>query len=214
MKSRKVHTKTIIDIDSGRVERDEWYLHDGLWVHATPAMAQFDQDSYAFYNDDGSESASTQIGSTNVQQTLAVDTTFFARLLIQEFNGGSGALGTPEWEYSTDGGTGWTDVTTSSSVIQAVVSSNVTDGDDTTQRIGGGTFITPNAWVTDDGIPPNLIFAGNDECECLLVFQIIGSDVSNGDEILLRMFNIDTYTRNADIDVSKAAAARRVMVIS
>lgn len=207
---RRVHTRAVFDIATGRVIEDEWVLHDGLWINAS-TMAAWDQDSYAFY-EDGTESGSSIIGSANNQQTLDIDTNYQARLLIQETAGASGNLSTPEWEYNHNSG-GWIDVTTTSSVVKAVDSANLTDTGDTTQRVGGGTFITTNGWISETGAMATLAFAGNDECEGLLSFQIIGADVAHGDEILLRMFNIDTYTRNADIDVNKPSGGRRVFVI-
>jgi hypothetical protein len=209
MGSRRVHTKTIVDIASGRVELDEWYLHNGLWLRAG-AMAAFDQDSYAFY-EDGTESGSSQVGSTNTQTTLEIDTNYQCRLLIQESGGASGSINTPEFEFNHAGG-GWTNVTGSSSPVQAVDSANLTGGGDTTQRLGGGTFVTPNGWVSEDGTMPSLSFGAGEECEGLLSFQILGAAVSHGDEILLRMFNADSYTREADIDVNKSTT-RRVMVV-
>lgn len=208
---RRVNTLVLHDA-RGRVVKREGYWYDGPLSLAS-AMVAFDQDSFAFYNDDGGESSATQIGSTNAQQTLEVDTIYHCRLLAQETGGASGSLSTPEWEYNHNNSGGWLNVTASSSVVQAVDSANLTHGGDTTQRIGGGTFVATNAWVTEDGVVPTLSFGANEECESVLSFQIVGADVSNGDEILLRMFGMDTYTRNADIDVNKAAATRRIIVV-
>lgn len=200
---RWINTFVIFDAH-GVVVRRGGYWYDGPLALAGGAMAAWDQDSYAFY-EDGTESGSAIIGSVNNQQTLTVDTNYQCRLLIQETGGASGSLMTPEWEYNHAGG-GWINVTTTSSVIRAVDSANLTNGEDTTQRIGSGTFVTPNAWVSEVGGMPTLDFGANEECEGLLSFQIIGTDVTNGDEILLRMFNMDSYTREADIDVDKPAA--------
>lgn len=207
---RWINTLVLYDA-IGRVVRREGYWYDGP-IMIAGAMAAFDQDSYAFF-EDGTESGSTQIGTTNTETTLEVDTNYQCRLLIQEDGGGDGSLMTPEFEYNHNTG-GWNNVTASSSVVQAVDSANLTDGNDTTQRLGSGTFVSPNGWISETGDMATLAFLTGEECEGLLSFQIIGADVSNGDEILLRMFNMDTYTRNADIDVNKAAATRRVMVIS
>lgn len=199
---RWINTLVIYGPD-GSIVRREGYWYDGPLALAFPPMAAFDQDSYAFY-EDGTESGSTIIGSVNTQQTLTVGTNYQCRLLIQETGGASGNLMTPEWEYNHAGG-GWTNVTTSSSVIRAVDSVNLTNGEDTTQRIGSGTFVTPNAWVSEVGGMPTLTFGVGEECEGLLSFQIVSAGVTHGDEILLRMFNMDTYTREADIDVNKPA---------
>jgi hypothetical protein len=177
------------------------------------AMATFDQDSYAFYSD-GSESASGQLGSTNTETILNVDTNLQARLLVQESGGAGGDLSSIDWEYNHAGG-GWNPITTSSSVVKAVDSSNLTNSEDTTQRIGAGSFVTPNGAVTEVGNDTaNVTYASGEECEFLLSFQIVGADVTHGDEILLRIAGCDTFTRDADIDVNKPAGTRRVMVVS
>ncbi len=207
---RRVHTRSVFDIATGRLLKDEWVMHEGLWVKAG-AMAAWDQDSYAFYVDDGEEASSTQTGTTNTETTLNVDTTYHGRVLIQETGGADGTLMTPEWEYNHESG-GWTNITTSSSVVKAVNSIYLVHEMNSTQRIGSGTFISPNSWVTEDGGMLSLDFLSGEECEGVLAFQIVGADVSHGDEILLRMYNMDSYTRNADIDVNKPTT-RRIFVV-
>lgn len=206
---RWVNTLVLYDA-LGHVTRREGYWYDGP-LSLAGAMSAWDQDSYAFY-EDGTESGSVIIGSANNQQTLDVETFYQCRLLIQETNAAAGSLMTPEFEYNHNTG-GWNDINGSSNVVQAVDSANLTGGGDTTQRIGSGTFIATNGWVSEDGNQPTLAFGASEECEGLLSFKIVGVDVSNGDEILIRMFNMDTYTREADIDVNKPIT-RRVIVVS
>lgn len=173
--------------------------------------ASFNLAQYAFYND-GTESGSTIIGSANSQQELDCDTTYICRVEIVEENGAGGDCKTPEWEYNHNGG-GWVDVTTSSSVVKAV-SGGLVDGNDTTQRLGSGSFISTNAWQSEDGPMPTLTYAASEVCEGALNFQVIAADVSDGDEVLLRMV-VHTYTYSgADIDVNKPAAARRIFVVT
>jgi hypothetical protein len=173
----------------------------------------FAQTDYAFYLD-GSEVAASIIGTQNNQQTLDVDTNYQIRLLIQETGGSDDDdQELPVFEYELNTSTVWNDITESSSVIQAVDSNNLTDGGDTTSRLtgGSGTFITPNAWVTEDGNLPTLSYVAGEHCEALLSCQIIGADVSNGDQILVRLNgspNI-TYTATADIDVAKEGGDAR-----
>jgi hypothetical protein len=207
---RWINTLVIYDAN-GSIVRQEGYWYDGPLALAG-GMAAFDQDSYAFY-EDGTESGSTIIGSANNQQTLDVDTNYQCRILVQETTGNLGSLNNEDFEYNHNSG-GWNVVTTTSSVIQAINSANLTNGNDTTQRIGSGTYDTTNGWVSEDGALTSNSISGNNECEGLLSFQIVGADVSNGDEILIRVSGMDTYTRNADIDVNKAAAARRIFIVS
>jgi hypothetical protein len=173
-------------------------------------MATFnlDQDSFAFYNDDGSESAATIIGTVNTNPTLEVDTTYHARLLLQEDGGGSNTVAFT-WQYSLNSGT-WTNVTTTSSVVKAVNSANLTDGADCTQRIGSGTFISNNNGVTEDGSAGTCAFAGNDEAETLLAFQIVSTDVIDTDSVQLRVSECNTFTRTPDITVNEASTVEGV----
>lgn len=176
----------------------------------------FDQTDYAFYQD-GTESGSTIIGTQNNQQTIDVDTNFQVRILLQETSGTADVFENLQWEYELNSSAIWVNVTTTSSVLQAVNSTNLTDGNDTTSRLtgGGGTFITPNAWITEDGNSANLSYAASEHCEALLSCQIIGTDVSDGDQILVRVDGSPnpSYTQTADIDVNKAVT-RRIFVIS
>lgn len=213
MSRRWINTLVLYDA-FGRVVKREGYWYDGPLSLVGGAMAAWDQETYAFY-DDGTESGSSQIGTTGTQTTLDCDTNYQCRLLIRETGGAAGSINTPEWEYNHAGG-GWTNVTTSSSVVVAVDSANLTNGGDTTKRLGGGgdTLVTPNAWVREDGLTPTLAFGTSEICEGLLSFQIIAADVSHDDEILLRMFNMDTYTLEADINVNKPIPSRRIFVVS
>jgi hypothetical protein len=211
MMRRSAYIRRSVIGRSGKLLMQIRRSYSGPWGRAS-VMASFDQDSYAFYQD-GSESGSTQVGTTNNQTTLEVNTTYGCRLLVQEANGAAGTARPGNWQYNHNSG-GWVNITTISSVVKAVDSASLTDEGDTTQRIGSGTFVTPNAWVCEDGVLPNLAYGASEECEGLLAFQIIGADVSHGDEILIRFSGVDSWTRDADIDVNKPAASRRIFVIS
>lgn len=208
MSRRWINTLVIYDAH-GRIVKREGYWYDGPL--ALCGKAFFDQDSYAFYSE-GTESGSTIIGSVNNQQTLDTGTKYQCRILIQETGGADGSVNNQDWQYSHNSGT-WTIITTTSSVVQAVDSDDLTNGADTTQRIGSGTYDATNGWVSEDGMMTSNAIAANNECEGLLSFQIIAGDVSHGDEILIRMNGMDSYTRNADIDVNKPTT-RRVFVVS
>lgn len=177
----------------------------------------FDQTDYAFY-DEGTESGSSIIGTQNNQQSVDVDTNFQIRILLQETSATADDFEGLQWEFELNTSGTFANITTSSSVIQAVDSSSLTDANDTTSRLtgGSGTFITPNAWITEDGNSANLTYAASEHCEALLSAQIIGADVSNGDQILVRVAGSPnpSYTQTADIDVIKAAGARRIFVIT
>lgn len=187
--------------------------YDGPWALAGMAVA--DQTGYGFY-DDGTESGSNLIGSQDAQQTLDVNINLQCRIEVTETGGASTNINGQSFEYNHNGG-GWGNlITTTSSVVKAVNSANLTDGNDTTQRLGGGgTYDTTNAWICETGMLANNALLDYNLVEGLLSFQIVGPDVSHGDEILIRIEGLDAYTvPAADIDVNKPTAARRVIVIS
>lgn len=177
--------KTTQQYDEVSVE-GYWADRDTVaFAHNTPTM---DQDSFAFYND-GTESGSTIIGSVNANPSLPTDTTYLIRFLIQETNGGTDTNNSFQLQYNL-GGAGWNNVTSTSSVVRAIASGNLTDGGATTQRIGAGTFISTNACVdSGDGNTGTVSFAGNDEVEVLYSFQIRSADVTPGAQIQLQITN-------------------------
>lgn len=194
--------------------------YDGPWALAT-GDPFIELAEYAFYSD-GTESGSVIVGTKNSQQTLDIDPIYFCRFLIK--NTGTYAYKNLalEFEYNHESG-GWTSITTTSSVVKAVDSGNVATGDDCTQRIGSGTFHADNDGVCEDGVTcggGSLDLALGEECEILLVFQVVSGDVSHGDEVLIRPVfeggaELDNYVYSgADIDINKPAAARRVFVIT
>ena len=200
--TKKVITRAVLDIKTNRWVEEESHEYDGPWAYA--GAATIAQTGYAFY-EDGTEAGATQIGTDTTQATIDSDTNFQTRILIQQDNNKIFTLTTPVFQYNHEGG-GWNTITTSSSPIKAV-NGTVTDGNNTTSRIGGtGTFVTPNAYVCEDGALPTLAYAKDGNCEALLSCQIIGSAVTDADEILVRVSGLTTYTVDADINVNKIAA--------
>jgi len=171
----------------------------------------FSQTDYAFYGE-GSESGSTIIGTQNNQQNVDVDTNFQIRVLMQESSGTGDVFEAGQWQYELNTSGTWVDVTTTSSVLQAVNSSSLTATDTTSRLTGGtGTFITPNSYVEEGSGPySDLTWAASAYCEALLSATIVGADVSNGDQILVRLDGTPgpTWTE-ADINVVKASTGRR-----
>jgi hypothetical protein len=170
---------------------------------------EFVQSNYQIY-EEGSESGSTPLAAVNTEANVDVDTNFQVRVQIDEISTTADDMETPVWEYELNTSTVWNDITGSSSVIQAAASTPLT-ATDTADRLTTG-IITPNSWVDEsDGAIPTLTYAGDDSCEALLSCQIIGADVSNGDQILVRLSGTPTiaYTVTADINVVKVGGARR-----
>lgn len=197
-----INTHVIFEWDGSRFVETyaEGYEYQGplALAHTNPSL---DQDSFAFYND-GTEAGSTIIGSVNTNPTLDVDTTYLVRFLVQEAAGGTTTNTSVTLQYNHNSG-GWNNVTTTSSVVKAVDSVNLTDGNNTTQRIGSGTFQSTNAGVIEDGTGGSVSFAGNDETEFLFPFQIVSGDVANNDTIQLQLVTLNTYTRTPSITVNE-----------
>jgi hypothetical protein len=110
----------------------------------TSGVAAYDQDSFRARNDNGSETASTWSAAADTDWTQMVDKNFRLRFQVQENAGVADTGKTFQLEYNRNGG-GWNDVTGSSFVIKASATANVSDGVDTTQQLGSGTYIGTNA---------------------------------------------------------------------
>jgi hypothetical protein len=169
----------------------------------------FEQTQFAFYLE-GTESGATIVGSAGAEQSLDVDVIYQCRVQMDETSATADDFETPQFQYEVDQSAVWNDITTTSSVIQTVDSSSLTDGGDTTNRFSTAV-ISPNGWVTEDGNLPTLAYAGNDSCQALLSFQILGADVSNGQEIRIRLDGTPgpTWPAEADINVVKAGGEAR-----
>ena len=174
---------------------------DVAYAHGTPA---YDQDAYAWYND-GTESGSTIIGTANNSQTLDADTTYLIRFVIQETAGADGSNLTAQLEYDVNNSGTWNNVTSTSNNVRAVASTNLTDGNDTTQRLGAGTFISPNGGIdSGDGAAGGsaLDITANNESEVLYAIQLRSADLANNDTIQLRVAGLNSYTNTANATAS------------
>ena len=175
------------------------------------------QQDYAFYEDDGTESASTLIGSAGASQSLDVDTIYFCRLAIAETAGAteSPALNV-EWQYNLAGG-GWVAMSTTVGAVRFANSSNIATLDITTNRdpTGTGTFNAGRCYEEQNTGTTAYTSSGSDHTELLAVFTIVSSLVSNGQTIEIRCVEGNgtvfdgTYT-NATATVVEAAGAFQV----
>jgi len=149
-----------------------------------------EQASFRGRNDDGTdETDATWIAALNTDWNQAADATFRVRFLVKNLGNQAGADQTFQLTASHNAGA-YFDVTGSSTIIKAVASTKVVEGANTTQQLGAGTFVTPNAGIDEvDGQAGGtaLDFAGYDEVELEFVLQIIGVDVSDSDTIDLRL---------------------------
>lgn len=166
--------------------------------------AVLNQQSYRGRNDDGSEAAASWKAAVNTAWNQPVNVNFRVRFLIQETAGGTSNNYQPQLQYNRNA-LGWNNVNGASSVARSSASPSFAEGDNTTQQIGAGTFITPNSGMDEtDGIAGqanNIDFAGNDEVEVEYCLQIRSADVNDGDTVEFRVITIDTYTNIASITV-------------
>ena len=200
------------------LNRYEQVFSDGYWYKGPLALATtpptLEVTNWAFY-EDGTESGSTIIGSVNTNPTLDVDTNYQIRHGLEETSGNASKNTEGQLQYNHNAG-GWNNVNSSSSVVQMVNSANLSDGDDTTQRITSFTFDTENAGIDEvtgisGGSTSDL---NNTGFETLHSIQIIGADVSNNDTIVLKIVNsndgdndFDVYNQtNPTVTVNKASA--------
>lgn len=171
------------------------------------------QASFAQVDDDGTANAGS-LGTTDADWTQLVDTVFRIRFLLTT-TGKNETDGYHLWQNYNGGG--YAQVTTSSTEVQAVGSefgTPPTDGDATTQRIGGGTF-SAGEWV-DDGIVDSMTIIVNQETELEFCVQIVGADVADALDILFEVRfdndgSLDGYTIRPTVTVDKPVA-RRVFV--
>ena len=174
-----------------QTQQYETLRSEGFWYAGPLSLATtpptLEVTNWAFY-DDGTESGSVIIGSVNTNPTLDVDTIYQVRFGLEETSGNISKNTTAQLEYNLNGA-GWNDVNAASLVVQSAPSANLTDGDDTTQRITSFTFDTTNEGVDE----VNGLAGGgtaditNTGFEVLYSIQILSGDVVHNDSIQLRI---------------------------
>ena len=159
-------------------------------THVTPS---FTNVSFRYRFDDGSETGATWVYAADTDGDLNTETIYRMRALLRQTEDTAAANTSLQWEYNLNS-TGWNSVTTTLAPVQAVSSKEtswtITDQDDTTQQLGSGTFITPNAGYSEVGTAggTSLDFnAQNDETEVELCFIIPFNFVNDNDTLELRV---------------------------
>lgn len=168
--------------------------------------AALDQNDFRGGVNSGTESTHAFIAAANTNFSQTVDETFLMRFNVQESGGGTISNVDLEFQYNRNT-LGWNNITASSAVVIAV-SSILVNGNDCTQRIGVGTFLSTNAGQTTDGTSGGnaLDYAGNDESETEVSVQIVSGDVGPGDTIQIRLVRdggtlLDNYNQTPTITV-------------
>jgi hypothetical protein len=213
-RQRRVNTKVVIDIATGRVEERESFQYDGPWALATNVFA-ITQAAFRFYSD-GEEATSTPAAtqSSNVSWYAAANASFQLRLRLDETGSGSIAGATTDdyqLQYSKNSGA-FTNVTGASTNIRGFNSSLLTDANTTTQRLtaGGGSFVAGE--ISEDGLLDDRQLTANNHTEHLYSLEIVAADVANGDTFDFRVLlngattNV-TYSVTPRLTISKTAVA-------
>ncbi len=179
-----------------------------VWYADQP---QFTQESFRARNDDGDEDEATWKKAADLDWNQVADVKFRVRFLIQHTGGSDVTDKSFQLQYRYNGGS-WADVTGSSSYVKAVASGTVSDGTNTTEQLNGDqAFLTGDNYGFDgsDGLAgggPDMDFIGaNDEVELEYCLQIVGTDVSVGESIELRVFDASStyvYTETPLITVA------------
>ncbi len=161
----------------------------------------YDQDSFRWREDDGSESGATWIHAANVNlSSPQLDYTYRLRYLLQNTGDKDGTM-TPRLEYQYNGGS-WTQVTTSSNYVRSIASSYVSDGTACTQQIGSGTH--DEGYFDSNGSITGFTFAQQQESENEWCFRFRSADIGGGANVKLRVTNngaaLNLYSNTTSID--------------
>ena len=140
----------------------------------------------------------TWVAAENTNFTIDAGETFRLRLEADEQNAKNGAVaGTIEYNHN---GGGWVQVTTSSSVLRAVPSSQFNDGAATTNLLTGSARAFVAGEGSEDASPANMAL-NNQQTEHEYALQIIPADVAQDNTIQVRLIGMDAYTVTPTITV-------------
>ena len=170
------------------------------WVHKHPiagGMATFTptQPAYRLY-EDGTESGSSPIANQDIPITRVVDSDskVHIRMRVDETGGASGAT-TDDWklQFSTDGGSNFSDVTTTSTGVKVDTGSSLTDAAATTDRAvngianpGSGVFVASQQ-EEGNGEITNFQLTASNFTEMVFAVLFATAEVSNGQVYLFRV---------------------------
>jgi hypothetical protein len=127
----------------------------------------------------------------NTNWSQDADVVFRVRFAVEENAGGTGAAG-GTIEANLNGGS-FQAITTTSSIVKAVASSQFADDATTTDLgVGGaGGFVSGRGSETGD---PTDVTLTSQHTEFEYALQIVGADVANGDTIVIRLAGLNSYT--------------------
>jgi len=171
----------------------------------------FSQTAYRWY-EDGSENASADAGcaiNTALQRYLDGDQTLGLRIRLQITNAVSGASTDDfQLQYSKNGGA-FTNLTTSTTDVKAVDSTNLTDQAATTNRLGAGSGSFVAGLVSEDGLADNKQVTASNYSEFLYTVRLVAANLADNDVITFRVLrngSTMTYTVTPQVTVKVPGA--------
>lgn len=168
-----------------------WFVWPDGTVRPTPVIKGgtapvWNQEDFRFRNNDGNLATATWMSpGNNVDQIIAVDTTFRLRIVVQVTN--AKAVNNQVFElWGSYQGGAYSKITTgSSNVILVDENQGIADHATTQQRIGDGAYVAGDSEGYDDGTTDddtgNVDFAGQDEVELEFALQLVGADMDDGE---------------------------------
>jgi hypothetical protein len=165
--------------------------------------AALHQVGFRARNDDGNESGASWKAAENTGWVQVAGEVFRFRLVVQEVNGAN-ATGT-DFQLSVNRNSGgWFLVTPSTSIVRAVGSSNVTDGEATTNQLASGTGDFTSGEVSENGQTGGITVQGSRYTEVEFVVEIVEADVSENDTIEFRVTRPTNGTLDAYPEIGVA----------
>jgi len=159
----------------------------------------FTQDAYRGRNDDGSEATATWKAGLNELWVQQVDTTFRARFLVSRPSEASDQNGRfAVWVSHNGGAYEECNSTVGTSPVEDIASGSLDAQDsDTTQQLGSGTYLVNNNGVNNNnGVAKTgsafWALGTAQEADMEFSLQIVGSRVSPGDTLALKLYFNDS----------------------
>lgn len=171
--------------------------------------------AFGFYEDDGSESASTAIAAenTNITRLVTADSALTLRYGVQE-SGSGNADGATTDDYQlqvSKNAAAYANVTTASTNVKAHASANLTDAGATTQRLSSGTGSFIAGEISEDGLLDDWQLTANNFSELLYTITVVAADTAEGDTLDFRVLRngavFNTYSVTPRITVTETVAA-------
>jgi hypothetical protein len=183
--------------------------------NATVATHLLRQQSFRWRYDDGDETAAAWRAAVNVDPaTILPDVVYRMRVLIQEYGGAAGAPNdTFNLWFRINAGT-WTPVATAGNAVRRG-GSQLVDGNDTTQQIGSGTFVSNNDGQSDNtSVTCPTAIGANEEIEVEFSFFVRYEQISDSDVVEFRVQHtggadyLDDYVNTSSVTIDKPAYQR------